>query len=108
VEPDQYAISLPVSTAAKAALYLALQQAKITQSELAERLHCDEQEVTRLLDPRRVANLSRLESALGALGYQLVLGIQATVMPPSSVPLIGQGKRHIAAVSAHVAPEPTR
>ena len=77
VGPDQYAISLPISTGLKAALYLALQQAKITQSELAAHLHCDEQEVTRLLDPRRTANLSRLELALKALGYQLVLEMQA-------------------------------
>jgi hypothetical protein len=68
VGPDQYAISLSVSTAAEAALYLTLQQAKITQSELAAHLHSDEQEVTRLLDPRRTVNLSRLESALKAFG----------------------------------------
>ena len=82
VGPDQYVISLPVSTAAKAALHLALQQARIAHSELAERLHCDEQEVTHLLNPRRMASLSRVESALGALGYQLVLGMQAKIIPP--------------------------
>jgi len=92
VGPDQYAISLPVSTAAKAALYLALQQAQITQSELAERLRCDEQEVSHLLDPRRTANISRLESALGALGYQLALGLQILAPPSSSGPSTDQGK----------------
>jgi antitoxin HicB len=92
VGPDQYAISLPVSTAAKAALYLAMQQAKITQRELAERLRCDEQEVSHLLDPRRTTNMSRLESALGALGYQLALGLQILVPPSSSGPSTGQGK----------------
>jgi antitoxin HicB len=95
VGPDQYAISLPISTGLKAALYLALQQAKITQSELAAHLHCDEHEVTRLLDPRRTANLSRLESALKALGYQLVLEMQAMIIPPCSVPLGGERKRDI-------------
>jgi antitoxin HicB len=92
VGPDQYAISLSVSTAAKAALYLAMQQAKITQSELAERLLCDEQEVSHLLDPRRTTNMSRLEAALGALGYQLALGLQILVPPSSSGPSTGQGK----------------
>jgi antitoxin HicB len=92
VGPDQYAISLPVSTGAKAALYLALQQAKMTQTELAERLHCDEQEVSHLLDPRRRANMSRLESALGALGYQLVLGVQLLVPASSFEPSTGAGK----------------
>jgi antitoxin HicB len=89
---DQYTISLPVSTAAKAALYLALQQVKITKRELAEHLRCDEQEVSHLLDPRRTANVSRLESALGALGYQLSLGLQTLVPPSSSRPSPGEGK----------------
>jgi antitoxin HicB len=92
---DQYAISLPVSTAAKAALYLALQQAKITQSELAERLRCDAQEVSHLLDPRRTANISRLESALGGLGYQLILGLQILVPPSASGPSTGEGKHDV-------------
>jgi antitoxin HicB len=108
VGPDQYAISLPVSTAAKAALHLALQQARITHSELAERLHCDEQEVTHLLDPRRMANLSRVESALGALGYQLVLGMQAMVIPPCSMPLGREGKHDIVTTSPHTPLERTR
>jgi hypothetical protein len=101
--PEQYAISLPVSTAAKAALYLALQQAKISQNELAKRLHSDEQEVTRLLDPRRSANLSRLESALGALGYQLVLGLQILVPPSSSGASTGEGKHNMVVTASRTA-----
>jgi antitoxin HicB len=108
VMPEQYAISLPVSTAAKAALYLALQHAKISQNEFAKRLHCDEQEVPRLLDPRRSANLSRLESALKALGYQLVLKMQAVIMPTSSMPSEEKGKRHIVSASPHASLEPLR
>jgi len=108
VGPDQYAISLPVSTAAKAALYLALQQAQITQSELAERLRCDEQEVSHLLDPRRTANISRLESALGALGYQLALGLQILVPPSSSEPSTGEGKYDIVVTSSRTAQGKTR
>jgi antitoxin HicB len=92
VGPNHYAISLPVSTAAKAVLYLALQQAKMTPSELAEHLRCDVQEVSHLLDPRRTANMSRLESAFGALGYQLVLGVQLLAPASSSGPSTGQGK----------------
>jgi transcriptional regulator with XRE-family HTH domain len=91
VGPDQYAISLPISTGLKTALYLVLQQAKITQSELAARLHCDEQEVTRLLDARRTVNLSRLELALRALGYQLVLQMQSSFTPQSSIREINSG-----------------
>jgi antitoxin HicB len=102
VGPDQYAVSLPVSTAAKAALYLALQQAKITPSELAAHLHCDEQDVTRLLDPRRTANVSRLELALKALGYQCALQMQAMIIPPYSRPSDGEGKHGTVSASLHV------
>jgi antitoxin HicB len=70
---------LSAQLATKAALYLALCQAGIAQVELASRLHCDEKEVRRLLDPRHASKLSRLESALAALGQQLVVGMQATV-----------------------------
>jgi len=107
VGPDQYTISLPVSTAAKAALYLALQQAKIIHSEFPERLHCDEQEVSRLLDPRRAANLSRLKSVLTALGYQLVLGMQAMVIPSCFGASGEEGKSNTVVSSPHASLEPT-
>lgn len=103
VGPDQYAISLPVSTAAKAALYLALQQARITQSELADRLRCDEQEVSHLLDPRRMANLSRLESALGPLGYQLSLGLQSLIPQSSSGPSTDDGTHDMVVTKSRTA-----
>ena len=73
-----YAIALSAQMAAKAALYLAWSRSGITQVELATRLHCDEKAVRRLLDPRHASKLSRLESALAALGQQLVVGMQAT------------------------------
>lgn len=76
VGPDRYPIPLPAQTAAKAALYLAIRQAGMTQVELAAHLHCDEKAVRRLLDPRHASNMSRLESALAALGQKLVVGVQ--------------------------------
>ena len=68
---------LAAQTAAKAALYLAIQKAQVTQAELAKRLACDEKEVRRLLDPRHPSKLPRIESALAALGQRLVVGLQA-------------------------------
>jgi antitoxin HicB len=91
VRPHQYAIALPIATGLKAALYLALEQPKVSQSELAAYLDCDEQEVSRLLDPRRTANVSRLEAALRVLGYQLVLGMQPIIIPPCSGPAMSAG-----------------
>ena len=79
VGPNHYAIPLPAQTAAKAALYCALRQAHLSQVELAARLHCDEKEVRRLLDPRHASKLARLEAALAVLGHQLVIGMQAAV-----------------------------
>ncbi len=76
VKAGQYAVPVPAHTAAKAALYLALRQAQLTQVELAARLHCDEKEVRRLLDPRRMSRLSRMEAALAVLGRHFVVGMQ--------------------------------
>jgi antitoxin HicB len=77
VGSSQHAILVPAPIAAKAALYVALRRAQITPAELATLLHCDQEEVRRLLDPRHASPLSRLEAALAALGQQLVVGVQA-------------------------------
>jgi len=72
-------VLLPAQMAAKAALYVAIGEAKISKTELARRLHCDEKEVRRLLDPRHPSKLPRIESALEAVGQKLVVGLQAAV-----------------------------
>lgn len=77
IEKGKYAVSLPAQTAAKAALYVALQESEISKMELARRLHCDEKEVRRLLDPRHPSKILRIESALAAVGRKLVVGVQA-------------------------------
>jgi antitoxin HicB len=73
----QYAVPVAAQTAAKAALYLALQEARITKAELAKRLRCDEKEVRRLLDPRHPSKLPRLEAALAAIGHRLIVSLQS-------------------------------
>ncbi len=77
IQKGQYAVSLAVQTAAKAALYIALQKAKVTKTELAKRLRSNEKEVQRLLDPRHPSKLSRLESALAAVGQRLIVSMQS-------------------------------
>lgn len=64
-------VPVPAQTAAKAALYLALQETGISKSELAARLDCDEKEVRRLLDPRHPSKLPRIQKALAVLGKGL-------------------------------------
>jgi len=73
----RHPVTLPAQMAAKAALYLALHEARISKTALAKRLGCDEKEVRRLLDPRHPSKLPRLEAALAAVGKRLVLGVDA-------------------------------
>lgn len=71
--PEQPVVLVPALTAAKAALYLALREAGISKSELAERLGCDEKEVRRLLDPKHLSKLPRIQKALAALGKRIAV-----------------------------------
>lgn len=79
--PNSYPVPLPAQTAAKAALYLAIRQTGMTPGEIAPQLHCDENEMQRLLDPRHASRLSRLEAVLAAFGQQLVVGVQVNRGP---------------------------
>lgn len=72
----QYAITLPVQMAAKAALYLAMQERGLSIGELAKLLRGNEREVRQLLDPKHPAELRRIEEALAAVGQALVVGVQ--------------------------------
>jgi antitoxin HicB len=77
IAEGQYAVTLPARMAAKAALYLAIKESGITKVELAKKLGYDEKEVRRLLDPHHASKIPRIESALHAVGKQLVVGFQA-------------------------------
>jgi len=73
---NQVLVAVPAPTAAKAALYLAMREARIKNTELARRLGCDEKEVRRMLDPRHPTKLPRIQSALEALGKRLVVSME--------------------------------
>jgi antitoxin HicB len=77
IKKGRHAVPLAAQTAAKASLYVALQEAKITKAELAKRLQCDEKEVRRLLDPRHPSKLPRIEAALAAVGQRLIVSFQS-------------------------------
>ena len=66
-------VSVPPSMALKAAVYLAVREAGISNSELARRLALDEKEARRILDPRHPTKLPRIEQALAALGRRVEL-----------------------------------
>jgi len=79
VKTRQRRVPVPAQIAVKAALYMAVKDAGIKNTELARRLGADEKEVRRLLDPHHRSKLPRLEAALEALGKKLVIGIEAIV-----------------------------
>jgi antitoxin HicB len=69
----EHAVSVPPSMALKAAVYLAVRDAGISNSELARRLCLDEKEARRILDPHHPTKLPRIEAALAALGRHVRL-----------------------------------
>ena len=72
----QRIVPVPAPMAAKAALYLAMREARITNLEMARRLGCDEKEVRRMLDPRHATKLPRIQKALELLGKRLRLSLE--------------------------------
>jgi antitoxin HicB len=68
-------VSIPPSMALKAAVYLAVQEAGISNSELARRMKLDEKEARRILDPHHPTRLSKIEEALSVLGRHVELAL---------------------------------
>ena len=72
----QVLVPLTATMAAKAALYLAIQDSSISKSELARRLRVDEKEIRRMLDPRHATRLSSIQKAIEALGKRLIVSVE--------------------------------
>lgn len=70
----QIIVALPITMAAKTALYLTVRKKHLTNTCLAEKLNCDEKEIRRLLDPHFNSKIPRIEEALHKLGQQLEIG----------------------------------
>ena len=68
-------VAVPVHTALKAALDLAMRERGITRVELARRLRIDEKEARRMLDPDHATKAERLEQALAVLGRHAELRV---------------------------------
>jgi len=71
----QYSVSLPTTFVAKTALYIAMREQRFTNTFLAKKLHCDEKEIRRLLDPHYHSKLPRIEQALYQLGKRLKIEV---------------------------------
>ncbi len=64
-------VSLPPETAAKAALYLVMEEQGLSNVELARQLDIDEKEVRRMLDPGHATKIPRIAEVLRVLGRNL-------------------------------------
>ena len=67
----QRMIDLPPLLAAKAALYIAMHEVGIRNTQLAAQLGCNEKEVRRMLNPRHETKIPRIANALRLLGRRL-------------------------------------
>ena len=72
---DEYLVCLPIQTALKASVYLAMRESSLSQVQLAKMLEVDEKEVRRILDPHHSTKLPTLERVLNALGRQISLTV---------------------------------
>ena len=68
-------VAPPIETIAKAALYEAMRESKVSKSDLARRLNVDEKEVRRMLDPGHGSKIPRIAEALHSLGKRLHLSV---------------------------------
>ncbi len=75
-ESGELMIYVPIVTALKAALYLAVREAGITKVQLAKTLNTDEKEVRRILDPHHGTKIPTIERALHALGKHAELHVE--------------------------------
>lgn len=65
----------PVTTALKAAVYLAMREQGVSKSELARRMRVHEKEARRMLDPGHPTKVPTLERALAALGRRAEIAV---------------------------------
>jgi len=72
----QKAVTLPLLTEAKLALYEAMRSARVGKAELARRLNWHLPQVDRLLDLMHASRLDQIEDAFRALGLRLNISVE--------------------------------
>ena len=73
VKRGQKSVPVPLWIVAKLALYWAIREVGISQSELARRLKVRETVVRRMLDPNHDTRPEKIQAALEALGKRVVM-----------------------------------
>lgn len=89
----EHLVTLPLQTAAKAALALALRKVEDGHEQLAMHLGIDEEELDRMLDPRHPIRTDRMQIAMWILGRDLV--VESLPLPEP-----GEGIENSAALAA--------
>lgn len=74
-KPVERMVSTPITTALKAAVYVAMREQKVSKSELARRMHVQEKDARRMLDPNHPTKVPTLERALAALGRRAGISV---------------------------------
>ena len=69
----QHLISVPLYLAPKLALYLAMRERRIPNTQLAKRLGVSETVVRRMLNPKHDTKPEKIQAALVALGKRIVV-----------------------------------
>jgi antitoxin HicB len=75
VKRGQRLVPVPLWLAPKLALYLAMREQQVNNSELARRLGVHERVIRRLLDPGHASKAERIQAALAALGKQMTVEV---------------------------------
>ena len=65
---NKYLVTIPLQTSLKAAIWLAMQEKNLNQTQFAKTLGVNEKEVRRILDPSHNSKLETLERSLLTLG----------------------------------------
>jgi len=69
-------VPVPLWLAPKLALYLAMRDQHVNNSELARRLGVHERVLRRMLDPRHATKAERIQAALAVLGKQMTVEVR--------------------------------
>jgi antitoxin HicB len=76
IKRGQHPIGVPLYLAPKLALYLAMREHGIPNTELAARLGVSETVVRRMLDPKHNTKPEKIQAALNALGKRIVVSFE--------------------------------
>ena len=72
----QRLVPVPLWLAPKLALYLAMRDQRISNSELGRRLGVHERVIRRMLDPAHATKADRIQAALAVLGKQMTVEVR--------------------------------